>query len=540
MRGIALILILAGPVLLPALPTSAAASTAPDILLEGEYRRDTMDYESAVKDYFRLRAGVIFSRESALNIATVYRDLGRERSCTWSLLLGDVSPGLSLLAGHFLADFGHGLYIGRSTSYNPDIFSVKVKDDPGSPFIPVKSGNPSFAFQGAAASFNGELPSVRYSLHAFYSLRERYIGEDEYEAGSTMSGLGTITGKREKSASDSEPVDLHERGVMLSAELHRLFLIQFYHVLTGIESPSGRTIAWDCEKTGNLLHGYSLLSGSGALLQYRDDFLRIYFEGSRSERKPAGDGADRGDISGYGMLGGLSFRVPLLSLSITLKETGADYLAPYSSSIGENWPERACFLDAALRPSGGWSLGLSASSERRNAPSPSDDGIAYILRERIFARRTGVFLKMLGAEISRAVLVSGAAKEERVRVRSSAQIALTAGFTIDSFGTYQISRGAGASRILDLGFNVPLLGPLSLTAHYARGRISAGNPVYMVFPSLPRTNVPGIFIAEDSDILTVKTELRFRTCCFSGRYLQQFRGDTVLLRRLEFYGSGYF
>jgi len=514
----ALIILLAG---------SAAAGVQKEnrVTLQGEYRRDAVDFEESPREYFRERATVRFSRESALTAALVHGPGGGE-SFTWNLSLGDLSPGISFMAGHFYAHFGKGLLAGKRSAWQPDVFSRRGAISDEGVFTPCKSGNPRFAFHGAAASFRLGGEDVSLSLHPFYSLKERYITQEDYENRATSS-LSAIESRDGRERQYMEPVDVHTRGAMIALSCMDFLSARAYWIGGGTAAPGGDEVS-----TGGL-RGFS---GRGFTLEYRDDSLSIFYEGTEASSRYEGDDGGGSSSEGGGYLAGASLSSPLVRASFIYKNADDNYYSPYTATMGE-YLGTGMFIDITLLPLKGLSLGASCSSERRSNTGSADDEQTVAERERLFISWTRGWLEEARSElgISRR---SDEGSGERRRWRQKFALRPAPFLSLGASATHQSTEGLGHSRAgtIALGLHRGLAASIALS--YTRARVAESNPVYESLLPLKNASMTGTFIRESGDVAAGRATLAWQGLYVSGRvFHQRYRGggkNTLM----ELYASG--
>ena len=309
MRRNALILILFCAIL----PARLRAEIPADFFIESEYKKDSINYSETEQYFYREKLSVLFSGENALNLGYVYIEQEEKKRYTWSLVLNDVSPYFSFIMGNYYVNFGYDLIVGRKMAFEPDVFSNRTGEGNQNLFIPCKSGNPLYSFNGIAASCSKKIININTSLNFFYSINERFIDSDSYESGSIFSSMATIDGKYDKTYNASEPVEIHTTGGLLSLNAMDAFTLQLFYIFTLIKSQDKNKILWDSYDSYYAEYGTSGLLGNGFLLEYRDDYLNIFCEGDMTVRETNTDNKQKDNLKGYGMLYGITFRPPFPS-----------------------------------------------------------------------------------------------------------------------------------------------------------------------------------------------------------------------------------
>ena len=511
---------------------------AADFSIQGEYRHDALDYESEERDFYRVKASAFFSKESAMYASAVCRQKISESSYTWCLVLGDASPFLRLYAGHYRAGFGSGLLLGHRTAYNPDPFSRRESSGVEDPFAPVKSGNPAYAFRGAALSAIVPLGPLSLSAHPFFSIHSAHLNEDGYYSGATGSSLETLSNSK-RDRTHTEPVSLRTLGSTVSLNAPYT-LLSFCCVYTDLRTQADKVLRFDAEESHGRVRSIRALDGAGAFARYSDGCLTLFFEAAASVRKMSGSGGNGRDLRGYGALGGVRFSHPLLSLSVIRKESGRDFYAPFGGSIGESYPERGWFADARVRLIDSLAVGGSVSAERKLRIDSGDEERPFTLREQVYARFSNSWVRML--QLSAKIMEKKEGNERRHKEQYvlAGELAPAGPLLVQCQAIYQHSSSARDSLLAGAGVKITLFGYCTLRLHYARGFITGGNPIYTVIAPADGANIPGFFVKRNSDILASKFTLRYEPLSLSCRYLHEFSGGRTQERRLEIAGGGIF
>ena len=514
----ALIILLAG--------SAAAAGQKEDrITLQGEYRRDAVDYEDAPREFFRERATLRFSRESAFMAALVHGPGGGE-SFTWNLTLGDLSPDMSFMAGHFYAHFGKGLLAGKRSAWEPDVFSRRGAISDEGVFTPCKSGNPNFAFHGAAASFRLAGEDLSLSLHPFYSLKERYITQEDYE-NRTTSSLSAIESRDGRERQYLEPVDVHTRGAMLALSCIDLLSARAYWIGGNTTAPGGDEVS-----TGGL-RGFT---GRGFTLEYRDDSLALFCEWAMASSRYQGDDGGSSSSEGGGYLTGASLTSPLVRASFIYKNADDNYHSPYTATMGE-YLGTGTFIDISLNPLKGLSLGASCSSERRANTGSADDEQTVAERERLFISWMRGWLEEARSElgISRR---SDEGSGERRRWRQKIALRPAPFLSLGASATIQTTEGMDATRAVTVALGLHRGRAASVALSYTRARVAESNPVYESLLPLKNASMTGTFIRESGDVAAGRATLAWQGLYVSGRVFHQRYAGGGKNTLLELYASG--
>lgn len=511
----------------------------PGLYLRGEYREDARDYESSVGRFYRLVSSLILSERSSLNL-TLVRNADERESHTWSLVLADVSPGLYLAAGNFAARFGSGLVLGKPQAYNPDIFSSRGMSDERGVFSPVKSGNPSFAFNGLAASYRTGSDSITLDFHSFYSIAPRYLGEEDYYSSGTRSSLSTVQGSLERDHTHSEPAVIRTGGMMISLLASGAFLVEPYFVYTDLATADGRSIDWDREERDGIESSTRDVCGAGAALRYRDERIDVFVDYARSSTGKSRE--DRGDYraAGDGIIGGARFSHPMLSMSLTLKRTHPGFFAPYQSTIGEHYPEKGVFLETELRPIKGIAAGASFSAQKKLLPSNADWELPYTTREKYYLRYSGRRIKSAELHARRYEKTSRGVSSRSEQAASALRAKIVDFLDAEASVTAQRSDPGGWAALTRTGLAARAGTAAELSIQYARTRIGGGERVYSVMAPMANSSIPGMFIDHTSHMFVTRLVVRLEGFHLAARYFRQWSHGDSAHRRMELSASGTF
>lgn len=516
--------------------SAADRGGAADYFIRGEYRHDALDYESEERDFYRVKASALFSKESGIHAAVVCRERVDESRYTWSLVIGDASPFFRLYAGHYRAGFGSGLLLGHGTAYNPDPFSHREPSGVQESFTPVKSGNPAFAFRGAALSTTVSIGDLSLSAHPFFSIHSAFLNEDGYYSGVTGSSFSTLSNSG-RDRTHTETVALRTLGSMISLRAP-FTLLELYGIYSDVRTQAGKPLRFDADVSDG--RSIRSLGGAGAFARYSDGYLTIFLEAAASSRRMSASGRDARDVRGYGMLGGLRFSHPLVSLSVVRKETGEEYYTPFGASIGENYPERGWFADARVRLLECLAIGGAISAERRLRVDSGEDERPSTIREHLYARFSNSWLRAL--QLSARILkkTEGNDRRRKEQYGLGGELSAASFLLFQCQAIYQRNAPVRDSVMAGAGMKIMFFGYCTLMLHYAKGLIADGNPVYAVIAPADGASIPGFFVKQDSDILAGKLSLRYESLSLSCRYLHEFTGGRTRERRFEVIGGGIF
>ncbi len=519
---------------------SAANAAGADLHLQGEYRRDALDYESTESEFYRLKAGLVLSGKSSMNVTAVHMGTTGEERYTWSLVLGDMSPCLSIILGNFQAGFGAGLLMGHRTSYNPDVFSIKEQSSNETAFVPVKSGNPSYAFNGAGVSLGGKFEQYSAAVHSFYSINERYLSEEGFFSGRTDNSLSTLENSRSGDYAHSEPVQIRTAGGMCSLSLLDAFRFQVSGLSTWITSAGGDRIRWDTDEYRDGPGGIYRVDGASLLAGYGDRYIRLFCESAASMTVVEYDSGRKKNIVGRGAVSGIRFTKRQFDFSFTGKYTGRNYYAPYGSTAGDDHPEQGCFLSADFRPLECLSIGSSAALEKSLSAGTGDSEPPVTRREEVHAQFAGQRLTSARFALRRYEKTSDGNNYAKTQYIHSDKFEISRNYQLAGAMVFQSASRSRSSALMAAGINCRLFRYARLSVFYCRAYIGGNNAVYAVTAPSEESSIPGMFIRESSDTGILKAGSKYENSSLSLRYLHQFTDGRTKMRRLEISGSGYF
>ncbi|MFH0974299.1 MAG: hypothetical protein V1874_00780 [Spirochaetota bacterium] len=520
----------------------AYADMPVDFVIKSEYKKDTIEYNDITRYYYRERLSILFSEESSLNVSCIYLKKEKDKKYTWNLLLKDISPCMSFYLGNYFVSFGSGLLAGAKRTYDPDIYSIKISNpetaDINKTFTPCNTGNPVFAFNGIAGSSRLKLQDLNLSLNAFYSIKERFIDENSYESNQISGTMDTVDGKIGKAYNQNEPVEIQTYGLMLSAGSSNSILLQTYFLNASIHSRYKEEIVWEYNEESGESNSISNLNGFGLYAQYKDDFLKIILDGAMTQKETLHEDNTRNKDNGFGILYSLRFTPPFVAIEIAGKEMNSSFYSPYGSSIGEDYPESAWFFNTAIKPYSNFILNAKASSEKKKAPSSTDNTMPVIKKETISLAYFFGKLEKLEIALKRTEKTNDETVKNQ-QVQASTKIAITDAIKSLLSGT-TACRQNNPSKILSAGFELLVAGYMKFYIHYIVASISDNYTSYIVVSPIRDSSTKGFFIKEDSNIVVIKSDIEIKNIFFSCRYLYQFTRSHSLHSRLEFIASGLF
>jgi hypothetical protein len=433
--------------------------------------------------------------------------------------------------------------IGKKRIYDPDVFAFRINENDfaeyNPAFTPCNSGNPVFAFNGLATTFKWELSGAKFALNAFYSIKERFIDDESYESNGIDSSIDTLDAKTKYAYNHNEPVEVHTGGTMLSALALNCLIFESYYIHADIRSRYKKEFLWEHSERSDMPRGISELNGFGLFSGYRDAFLNVLIDGTVTQKKTTTEDLRKEKEYGYGLLYKLRFTPPSLKMTITGKEADSSFYSPYTSSIGEDYPESAWFLDAEIKPCSNLKLASGVSSQKKTATSANDSEHPVVKKEAASIEYSSGRLESLK--------ISGRRRErtdEKKEVKE--QTLIKTEFAVTDFIKVNLAASCHwldrnhESKIYECGFLfIPAKG-IKIYLTCISAYISGSNTVYTVISPLKDSSTPGFFITRNSALFVFKSEIKIGDIFLSGRYFYQFKRGDTLHTRLEFYASGRF
>ena len=537
MRRLSIIITL---LLLPCI--SLFAELPVDFLVKSEYKKDTIDYSDTIIDYYREKVSVLFSEESRFNLSCIYLQNGSNTKYTWNLLLYDMSANFSFIAGNYFVNFGSGLLIGRKRIYDPDIFSFNIGNNEGSSksvFAPCNTGNPMYAFNGLGCSFYYSAQDIQLALNTFYSVKERFIDEDSYESNTISSTLDTLDTKTGDEYNHNEPVEIHTGGAMLSAGIFDCIVLGTYYLNADIRSRYKEEITWEYTDTADESVGICSMSGFGIFSQYRDDYFSLFVDWAATQKETIQNGEKNKKEYGQGLLYKLNFSSPFLKMAIAGKQVESSFYSPYSSSIGDDYPESAWFFDTEIKPYTNLKLSTRLSSQKRTSVSSMDNTPPVIKKEILSLKYSYGRLEKVELGVKRRER-SDEEKDVKEQLHSSACFAPVKQFNINFSSAFHRINKSNSSRIFTAGILLAPTGSIRINFNYVYANIYEGNSIYAVISPMRESSTRGFYMKQDSSAFIIKSEIKAKEIFLSGRYLYLYKGSKTLHQRLEFFASGYF
>lgn len=495
----------------------------PSVEVQAEYRYDDIDQSGDKKHFLRDMVNCMFSDMSSVSFTHVYIEESDTSRYTWNLYSGDMISHATILAGHYYAHLGRGLLVGRQMYYDEDPFSGWRVFAADRAFRACRSGNPAAPLYGAAVSFKIELSDIIIEAAPFYSRRERYVSDDDYEDKEIASSFQTLLQKTEPG---HNPAIINDAGMIVTMQMWKRVTLQAYSLYTDITRENDILYEWGRQADGDGLLKHYL--GLGLYAQYSDDYLRIYLESAF----PCTWDKNGDTAYSFGCIFGLDFRMQGFECFFSGKHCTDEFYAPqgcYSDLSGLQW-RTGLFCD----PVKNHTLGFQCSSERNSRPGRGEDLLKSAMREELsyalaYARDNELQLKGIHLEQD-----YGEGIEERYQTRIKSSIMCTENIMISIKGMYQNYAGSSA-------------GMASLALVFSVKKIFKLQPVYTVvvteddervyYSMLPSfdTVSPGMFVKETSHLAGLKCSISYKGLRFFAKYWAHVADLMVLSHHYEFF-----
>ncbi len=498
-------------------------------IIQQEYRTDTIDYDGSDKTFTRERVKVSFSPETYFNYSHVNMNLTENRF-TWNFISSDAVPNMKLLAGNFSVNFGGGLLSGRKIYMPDDPYQTKIYYSLSKTFIPDVSGNPAFSFNGIGLSGFITWKDFRFSAHAFYSIRPRYISDDPFVSPATDSTLKSTALKLNYDYLNRFPVIINDTGTMF--ELKYLnFSSQFYFIYSDIKSGE-EFILWDYSTNPFRTGGVKHYLGYGTFSKYEDDYLVLFGEASGTSRCFSSNGDDSQWVNGFGAQFGIVYKHPVFKIKIAGKYSGEDFYAPYGST--GTGSESRWYAGGDFRINRNLSTGVSVEASKNLAPSSfysilySSQRIEYFVKFNFLNRF--IIQGKLNFISRDAEFGSNESRQFKLKIKN----AMNKIFLAEIYGIYQNSSAAESfSAGIGTGLRISFF---NADINYSYYNISGDNYIYSIVDPMPYSVASGSFIRTSTSAFTARISLKFDKGSFVIRYQTQFNYSSVIGNRLELIG----
>ena len=506
----------------------------PEILVQGEYRRDPLDYDDTVREFFREKIRLFFSKESSANLAHLCIGSTREHRFTGNIAAMDISPYFGCILGNFYINFGAGLLAGRKKGISPDLFSRRLIISREKPYIPCNSGNPLYCFQGIAATVSYSFAETALSLSSFFSFRNRYADSGLYGVERTDSSFNSIVYGINKDYRHTEAVAINDYGTSLDLKFGDHFSAQGYFIYSDIRR-NNKTILWNYNDRAPLSYGDKAFYGLGLFAQYRDDYIVVFVELGMPHRVVLYEGGRNKTISDYGLTYGLAFRHPVVYLSLTGKNSGKKFFSPYSS--GQGYAENAWMAELSVSPFKGLLLGAGFFLEKKISPSYNETYLPHARREQGRVQYRLPHRGFVQIKFYRLEKGKRRGTERYLQLKPSMKYFVNGSILLSLSGKVQKKSGKDYSASLDTGIGFTVWNFITIMLYYSRFFISGDNYLYSTVSPYQGTITPGSFIKVSSNLAVGKITARYKEAVFSIKYEHQFIGRRSMQYRIEFFGK---
>lgn len=506
----------------------------PGLLIKGEYRRDTIDYDETEREFYREKIRLNFSRLSSINLAHVCIGQAREHRFTWNIAATDISPYFKCMLGNFHINFGAGLMVGRKKGISPDLFSRRLIISRGKPYMPCNSGNPLYSFRGAAAAAALTFAEISLSCSAFFSFKNRFADSGLYADDRTGNSFNTIASRITRDYRHTEPVEINDYGCSIDLMAGEHMSIQCYFIYTNIRRDS-HDILWNYAARGLLSYGDKAFYGYGLYAQYRDDYILIFFELGMSNRIVEYGWKKRKTIRDFGITYGFSFRHPAFRLSLTGKNTGKQFYSPYSS--GHGYAENAWTAELTIIPFPKLSLAAGFFSEKKIYPSYNETYLPHNRREQISIAYRLPHKGIVRMQFYCLRKEKQNGHEQYLQLRTSVQYFINGSILLSLSGKAQKKDGKNYSLSAGTGLGFTIWNFATIMFHYSRFFISRENYLYSAVSPCQGSITPGRFIKSSSNLAVGTITVRYKETALSVRYEHQFVLSGTIQHRIEFFGK---
>jgi len=513
------------------LAPAAFAGQDRTLILQAEYRRDSVDYDERVRDFTREKIFLALNRDCFLHFARIAVHHDHEQRFTWNLVMKDAPEGMCLYAGNYAVNFGSGMAVGKKRYVSPDPFTGKLVVSRDRAFSAVKSGNPAGSFSGLACGYSIPRPDFTISINFFASVRERCAPADECESGRLKSSLNTLAMRVVSPPDYTGHVYIRDFGLMTEFSLWGCADMQVYACHTWISGTGMRRMLadWDGER------GDRSVSCYGIFFQYSDDCIRFFIECARPVRRLINIEGSEITTGDWGCTGGVKFRHPVVISAVTAKAAGRDFFAPHAS--GEQYPERAWDFTNIFIFSGKLRSGVALSGEKRMVPARCNDEIPSERRESVLIRyrlkRGGGVNLDIGRVTSEENGDSLQRKRARagIKLRVSEHVRASVSTRVQEDTSGARSYRAGAALTVESSC---LQARVDCSGYYIGGR----NYIYTrVFP-MRDSVTPGCFVKETCCVFTARLTLSLDQVLLSCRAQLCRNSSGFAEKRLELLGRG--
>jgi hypothetical protein len=506
----------------------------PELMVRGEYRRDTLDYDDVEKQFFREKISLFFAKKSSLNLAHIYIGAAKEHRFTWNMAVTDISPYFKCVIGNYHVNFGAGLIAGKKTGISPDLFSKKLVVSRNDLFMPCDSGNPLYSYLGAAAVGSYSFTHVSVALSPFFSYKNRYAGNEIYVSGRTAESFNTILYRSAGDYRHSEPVEINDYGCAAEIRIGDHGMIQSYLIYTTIRR-NKQNVLWDYTDRGIQNGAENGFYGYGLFAQYRDGYIIIFFESGISNRIVRFESGKRTTVRDYGIMGGLKFRHPVFYLSVTGKTTGKNFYSPYSS--GNGYAENAWIANLSTTPVRLLTLGGGIFAEKKLSPGYRETRLLCNMREKAYILCRLPQKGALKIQFNHLRMEKQPRTERYVQLKPSLSYYILGSILLSLSGKAQKKNGAFWSFSLHSGTGLIFFNCITIILYYSWFFISKNNYLYSMIAPYRESITPESIIKNTSQAVTGKISARYKDAVLSVRYEYRFFNGKSIHHRVELFGK---
>jgi len=472
-----------------ALPAGGGAT--PAFTLKSEYRHDALDYGSQSSWFFRQK--MLFQHGNTMAGAGVTRrDTPAEYSITGCAVFSPEQPLWTVTAGHFYANFGTGLLIGKGNSFNPDPFSSRPVTRGVRVFTPTFSGNPLYAFRGMGVSLRYPAHSEKVSVNTFHSVQERYTTSPMLEDDATTQSHNSLLSRTRPDGKYTQPVTIRTTGASLSLRPGSYLLLQGNYYTSQITHDKNRHMDWQLEENDYGSSAIRLLRGAGYYACYHDGMVTAFIEQCWSFNRVVENHRPRQQQSS-GLVTGTRYRGPVLSMGAVYKKTHPSYMAPLGNALGSHNPEEVYTIECAIKPADHLETGIRLDDENSLSPSTYYGEYPHTRRQSWFFNFNRSIFSMDGTVARRSAHKKGmddTSTREKIKITIDPPHPLTLSTRLlfqqkaNSGYSYLAGADAACDRWMNCGIDAGLLWFSARSA----------NPLYATLLQLPGTSIPFMYI----------------------------------------------
>ena len=312
----------------------AVCAEGAEVYVKSEYRRDALDAEEAVKDFYRTNFRILAGQDTSAGAAVSWQKNTKVFLWTWNAVYNEECTPVSVIIGNYYAQSGSGLLYGKLRPWNPDPFSASSEISDAHGFTPCNSANPVFAFNGAGLTFYPSGKNGNCSARIGASRVLRYMEEDDDHTSSTHTSMNTILSRFSSEypytkalwCDTAAGAFLLRAGDYCSAELSLLSV--------SCRDMQGQRISWARYETDDAWSAVDQVQGAAAYAAYNDGALRIYGESACTIDRLAENGGGTFSGKGISAQGEIYFRSKIFTGSVKGKSMS---IFAAENFLGKNW-----------------------------------------------------------------------------------------------------------------------------------------------------------------------------------------------------------